>query len=115
MTDPKPHTLFMLLKATPAWLAMAPPARFAFVNGTLRPLIARYPAVRMRYFDAEAYCARVSDVAVWESADLTAYRNLIEELRETPFWDVYFQVVEIIPAVEDDYADFYGAVAASPA
>jgi hypothetical protein len=111
MADPKPHTVFMLLKATPVWLGLAPPERFAFVGGTLRPLIARYPAVRMRYFDAEAYSARVSDVAVWESADLKAWRGLVEELRETPFWDVYFQVVEIIPAMEDDYADFYGALA----
>ena len=111
MSDTKPHTLFMLLKATPAWLAKTPPERFAFMGETMRPILGCYPMVRMRYFDAEAYCARVSDIAVWETADLKAYRNLVEELRETPFWDVYFQVVEIIPAMEDDYADFYANLA----
>jgi hypothetical protein len=32
---------------------------------------------------------------------------IIEKLRETPFWDTYFEVVQIIPSVENAYADAY--------
>jgi hypothetical protein len=31
----------------------------------------------------------------------------VEELRESPFWDRYFEVVEILPGVEDAYAKNY--------
>jgi Darcynin, domain of unknown function len=32
---------------------------------------------------------------------------LIESLRETRFWDDYLQVMQILPGVEDGYADHY--------
>jgi hypothetical protein len=51
--------------------------------------------------------ARVSDVIVWETTDLTAYRRLVDRLRETEFWGRYFEVLDIIPAVENDYAASY--------
>jgi hypothetical protein len=30
-----------------------------------------------------------------------------EELRETQFWGTYFEIVEIIPAIENAYALYY--------
>lgn len=101
-------TLFMLVRATPAWLALPPQERHAFADRTLRPLLARHTAVSLRYFDAEAYAARVSDVMMWTTGDHGQWQALVEGLRESPFWGVYFEVVEIIPAVEDDYARHYG-------
>lgn len=44
----------------------------------------------------------------WQTADLTAYQCVIKELRDTAFWDHYFKVLEIIPALEDAYAAHYG-------
>ena len=46
---------------------------------------------------------------VWETADQAAYRAIVEGLRETPFWDHYFHIVDIIPAIENAYADHYDA------
>lgn len=103
-----PKTVFMLVRATSSWLALPPPARHAFVDRVLRPILARHPRVRLRYFDAEAYSARTSDVLLWEVGDEADYRGLVEDLRETPFWGGHFAVREIIPAVEDDFARHYG-------
>ncbi len=108
MSNPSNRSVFMLVRATPAWLALAPRERFAFVDDAIRPLLARHPAVRMRYFDSEAYHARVSDVIWWETADAGAYEAVVEGLRETAFWGRYFEVVDIVPAIEDAYARHYG-------
>ena len=108
MTQPLTHTIFMLVKTTKAWLAMNPPARFAFLGDVVVPILKAHPAVKLRFFDAEGFNARVTDVAVWETTDLSAYQKLVDRLRETPFWDGYFEIVEIVPAVENGYAATYG-------
>jgi len=110
MTTPN-HAFAMLVHTTPAWLRMPPPQRFAFVDESIRPLVARHPAVRMRFFDAEAFSARYTDMVLWETADVLAYQALVEELRETPFWDTYFEVVEIVPMIENAFAHHYGVPA----
>ena len=102
------RTIFMLVRALPAWLALAPAARFAFVDETVRPLLEAHRGVRLRYFDAEAWNARVSDVIMWQTRDLAAFEAVVEALREGPFWGTYFDVVEIIPALEDGFAIHYG-------
>ena len=108
MTSPN-HAFLMSVHTTPAWLAKPPPERFRFVDDVVRPLLARHPEVRLRFFDAEAFHARVTDVLLWETADVMAYQALVEELRETPFWDTYFEIVDIVPAVESGWAIHYGA------
>jgi Darcynin, domain of unknown function len=105
---PTTYTFFMLVKTTNAWLAKPPKARFAFLGEAIEPILKRRPAVKMRFFDAEAFSARVTDVVVWETRDLGEYRALIDDLRETEFWGALFDVVEIVPAVENDYASHYG-------
>lgn len=108
MTDPAtPRTLFMLVRTTPEWLALPPPERFAFVEGVMKPLLAAHPEVRLRFFDTEAYNARVSDVLMWETRALDRWDSLVEGLRETPFWGRFFEVLEILPGVEDGYARHY--------
>ncbi|MCU0887642.1 MAG: darcynin [Rubritepida sp.] len=102
------HSIFMLVKTTPEWLALPPPGRFAFLREAIEPILRANPAVRLRFFDAEGFNARVSDVALWETEDLGAYHRVVEALRETPFWDRYFLVQEIVPAVENAYARHYG-------
>ncbi len=103
----KPFTIFMLVKTTARWLALAPPERFAFLAKTIKPILGQHADVRMRFFDVEAFSARASDVIMWETTDLLRYQSLVEHLRETPFWDNYFEVQDILPGLENAYADHY--------
>jgi hypothetical protein len=107
MTDAPTLTFFMLLRSSPAWLAKARTERAAFIAEHVRPIFARYPQVRMRFYDAEAFTGRATDVAVFETADLRAYYFLIDALRDTPFLGLpYFEVLDVIPAVEDGYVEY---------
>jgi len=108
MTSPVEYTVFMAVRTTPTWLALSPKDRFAFLESDIQPLLARHSAVTMRFFDAEAFHARVSDVILWQTADLDAYQALVEGLRESRFWGTYFEIVDIIPARENAYANHYG-------
>lgn len=111
-TTPRPSaspsfSIFMLVRTTPQWLALRPEERFAFLGTDIEPILKKHPAVRMRFFDSEAYHARVSDVILWETADLGQYQSLVEELRESRFWGTYFEIVDILPAIENAYAAHY--------
>jgi hypothetical protein len=44
---------------------------------------------------------------VWEADDHHAHQLLIDALRETPFWDRYFEVVDILVGTENGYARNY--------
>ncbi|MYR62585.1 darcynin, partial [Streptomyces sp. SID625] len=37
-----------------------------------------------------------------------AYQLLIDALRETPFWDRYFEIVDLLVGTENGYARTYG-------
>ena len=111
---PRPHTVFMLLQSQPDWLRLSRAERRRFVADEIAPLLARHPEVGLRFYDAEAFCGRCTDVAVFETADLRAYRFLVDGLRDTPFFSQpYFTVVDIVPAVEDGHVEYeQGASAA---
>jgi Darcynin, domain of unknown function len=47
-------------------------------------------------------------VLLWETSDVQDYQSLVEDLRATLFWGTYFEIIEIIPAVENAYALFNG-------
>ncbi|WP_304163878.1 darcynin family protein [Phenylobacterium aquaticum] len=104
-------TLFMLLRSHPDWLALSRAERGAYVAAEVAPVLARWPQVRLRFYDAEAFTGRCTDVAVFETSDLAAYAFLVDGLRDIAFLGrPYFEVVEIIPALEDGYRA-YDAVA----
>jgi len=106
MDSPK-LTFFMLLRSSSPWLALTREARAAFIDETVKPILRRYPAVSLRFYDAEAFSGRATDVAVFETRDIRAYYFLIDALRDTPFLGLpYFEVLEILPAVEDGYAEY---------
>lgn len=113
-TTRRQYTIFVLMTATAEWLAMSREARNAFVETTLGPIFARYAdAIEVRMFDAEAFSARCSDIAVFAADDLKQYYFLMEELRDTPlFGRPYFLVNEIIPAIEGGFAQFEREAAA---
>ncbi|SEF37444.1 Darcynin, protein of unknown function [Amycolatopsis pretoriensis] len=102
-------TAFMLVKTTPEWLAMTVEQRIEAFRTRIVPVIeAKTKGVRSRFYDTEFYSARVTDVWVWEAADHEAYQLLVDALRETPFWDRWFEVAEILVGVENGYARNYG-------
>jgi hypothetical protein len=99
------YTIFMQVKTTPAWLALSNAKRMSFVRQTIEPILARHPSVGIRFFESEFYSADVTDLIVAQTQDLGAYEDLVDALRETPFWDQYFEVVAILPSVENSYTD----------
>ncbi|WP_067678086.1 darcynin family protein [Nocardia miyunensis] len=102
-------TAFMLVKTTPEWLALTVEQRVhAFETEIVPTIRERVTGVHSRFYDTEFYSARVTDVWSWEAPDHHTYQLLIDALRETPFWDRYFEVVDILVGVENGYARNYG-------
>jgi len=101
------YTFFMLIKTTPAWLKLKPKDRFDFLGKDIAPILKQHPEVKMRFFDSEAYSGSYSDVIMWETNQVERYQSVVEMLRESAFWDVYFEIKEIIPSIENAYADHY--------
>jgi hypothetical protein len=99
--------IFILLQATEAWLRLPRPERNAVATAHVAGSLAKYPALRMRYFDAEAFSASCSDLMLIETEDLTPYYDFIERLRDSPIITTpYFKVVQIIPAIEEGFRAF---------
>lgn len=98
--------IFMLLRTTPAWLALPRTERGRIAEAAFAHAF-RNESVSLRHFDAEAFSGRCTDVAMLETDDLKAYYFAIERLRDTPlFTTPYFEVVDIIPAMEDGFRAF---------
>jgi hypothetical protein len=101
-------TVFMLVKTQPEWLSFPVAKRFAEGDKYIKPILQKHAgSVTMRMFDTEFYATRVTDVWMWETTSRHAYELVVEELRETPFWDNYFSIVELLPAVENAAAKNY--------
>lgn len=100
-------TFFMSLRSQPSWLALTRQQRADFIRETVQPIFTRHPAVTLKFYDAEAFSGRCTDMAVFETADLRAYTFLIDALRDTPFFGLpYFEVLDIIPAMENGYREY---------
>jgi hypothetical protein len=106
------YVFFVLLRATPAWLRLTRPQRHAVSAEHLAPLLASSKGIRMRYFDAEAFGSACSDVMMVETEDPGHHYHFMEHLRDSPLIsEPYFEVVQIVPAIEDGYVDFERAQA----
>ena len=115
MTDFTPElTVFMLVKTKPVWLSMPVEERFKQLRAHVEPLLKKHgETIRMRFYDTEFYSARVTDMWIWEAKTHHAWQLIAEDLRETPFWDSYFDVVEILTGIENAYANNYNERALS--
>lgn len=101
------HTYFVLMNATPAWLRLSRGERRAFNRDVLIPIFTQYPSVRVRLYDAEAFSARCSDIAVFETENIRDYYFVIEALRDSLIYTVpYFEIVDIIPAIEGGFEQY---------
>jgi hypothetical protein len=105
-------TVFMLVKTMPEWLGLPVDRRFQLLKEQIEPLLHKHRAdIRLRFYDVEFYSTRVTDVWLWEAREHHAYQLLVEDLRETEFWDRYFEIVEILTGVENAYAKNYDRAA----
>ncbi len=107
MGAPTRYTIFILLQATEAWLRLPRTERDALARQHVITPLAKFPALRMRYFDAEAFSAACSDIMTIETENLTQYYDFIETLRDSPMINApFFRMVQIIPAIEDGFREF---------
>ncbi len=106
MTDaasPVPMTVFLLLRARPSWLALARAEREALAAPALAEAFGAR-GIRLRHFDAEAFHGRVSDIAMAEVDGPLAWHGAMERLRDSPLLaQDHFEVVDILPAIEDGF------------
>ncbi|MBY8607792.1 darcynin family protein [Burkholderia arboris] len=107
-------TVFMLVKTRPERLGFPVPERFRLLREHVEPFPkAHSERVSLRFYDTAFYSARVTGVQVWDARDHHAYERVVDALRETPFRDRHFDIVEILPRVENAYASNYGEAALS--
>ena len=106
-------TVFMLVKSMPEWLGFTSEEQLTLLATHIEPILKKHhPKVTLRLYDVEFYSARVTDLWIWEVTDHLAYQLLVEDLRQTAFWDHYFQIVEILPGVENTRASRRNPLAA---
>ncbi|MDJ0753267.1 MAG: hypothetical protein QNJ45_07105 [Ardenticatenaceae bacterium] len=97
-------TFFVHLNATKSWLSLSHDERVYFVDQSFAPILAKYPGVTIRFFDAEAFTARCSDIVVFESESIPEYYQLMDAIRDSKVFTVpYFELVDIFPAIEADF------------
>jgi hypothetical protein len=107
-------TVFVLVKTTPEWLGFSVDERFAHFGRYMQPILKKYEdQVRFTFYDTEFFSARVTDVWMWEATSRHAYEMVVEELRETPLWDRFFSIVEILAGIENAHARNYHRAAVS--
>jgi len=58
------------------------------------------PELKVRWFEPEAFTARATDIMLCETKDLSAWAWICDHLRDTPFWDHYFEVLDILASLE---------------
>jgi hypothetical protein len=112
MMSQKPcFAIFVLLRALPSWLSLPRSRRNEIASAALAGALTD-ASVKLRHFDAEAFTAVCSDISVFEADDLTAFYFAMERLRDTPlFAEPYFELIQIIPAIEDGFRRFEQAAA----
>ncbi|WP_277620422.1 darcynin family protein [Chromobacterium sphagni] len=63
--------------------------------------------MRMRWFDAEAFTGRCSDIALFETKSIKDFYYLIDALRDSKIGtEPYFEFLDIIPAVENGFREY---------
>ena len=68
----------------PRWFELDPRTRLDYTR-QMHEIIGRYPDLRFRWFDAEAWTGKFTDFALCEFDDLDTYNSLWGELRRHPF------------------------------
>ncbi|NIZ12106.1 darcynin family protein [Phaeobacter sp. HF9A] len=102
-----PLTLFILVRALPAWLALSRAERQDIAASALPR-----DDTQVRLFDCEAFSAMCSDIWMLSAPGVGALNTAMERLRDTPlFAQPYFDFVAILPVIENGWRDFEAAEA----
>ena len=73
----------------------------------LHEIILRYPRVRFRWFDAEAWTGKFTDFSLCEFEDLDSYNSLWGDLRRHPFLSTPFAFASrVVMGMELDASSF---------
>ena len=100
------YAIFMHLRTASAWLALSRDVRREIATPAFESALAG-SGVRLRYFDAEAFHGRCTDVALFETEDMQAYYFVVERLRDSPLFSTpYFEVIDIVVCVEEGFRAF---------
>jgi hypothetical protein len=100
-------TAFLLVRARPEWLSLSRADRRA-LGAAAMPV---EPHVRFRQFDCEAFSAMCSDIWMLTVPSPRSLNAVIERLRDKPlFAKPYFDLVAILPAIEDGWKQYEGAL-----
>jgi len=102
------YTIFIHLRTTRDWLELSRGRRAAVIAEHVAPLLGRYASTTsLRWFDAEAFSADPTDIAVVTTTALQDWYDLYEELRDSPLWTVpYFTTERIVLALEQGFEGF---------
>ncbi len=96
-------TIFLLLRANASWLKLSREQRAQRAEAGLGTIVSG-SGMRLRHFDAEAFHARISDIAIIETEDPRAFYFAIDSLRDSALTtDGYFELIEIIPSYEEGF------------
>ncbi|TCK99756.1 darcynin-like uncharacterized protein [Shimia isoporae] len=99
-------TIFVSLRATPKWLSLSLKERDQIASSCLGQA-ATDERVKMRFYDAEAFSGVCSDLAVFETDDMGSYYFVMERFRNTALLsEPYFEILDIIPALENGFQAF---------
>ena len=103
MSNPFSMVAVVRLAVEPAWLALTRAERRVFAE-QLAGIIARYPRVKVRWFDADVLGHGFTDFALCEFEELFAYHALWEELRDTAVFSFpYMRLVDASLGLERAY------------
>ncbi|VWD60170.1 hypothetical protein BLA50215_07242 [Burkholderia lata] len=109
-----PSTLFIHVKRRSEWLGFPVRERLQPLRDYIAPIRKTHgERVSLHFYDTAFYSARVTDGRIRDAHDHHACERVIDTLRETPFRDRCFDIVENLPGVENALADNGEAVALS--
>lgn len=101
-------TVFMLVKTTVEWLGLPIETRLQYGKQDFQPILDNFKGrIHLKWYDVEFYNARVTDVWVIDAKDHHSYQLFCEKLRESPFWDRFFRIEEILPGELNAWARNY--------
>lgn len=90
-------TAFIQVKTSPEWLAFTVPERLERARKHLMTLIKEFSdTIIFRWYDTEFYSTKCTDIMVMDCKDHLSYQMFLEKLRETPIWDKWFSIEEIL-------------------
>lgn len=102
-------TVLVQLTALPAWLTLSRDQRRE-VGARCLAVAGKWPEVRLRWIDVEAFTGACSDVLIAETPEPRAWYHLFEALRDTELFTVpYFRLEQVLAGIDDGYLGYEAA------